>query len=230
MSELVWPRLRNTLILGLVTAAVTFPLAILVGSWAGARAGSRGDRISSTLGLVFMTLPEFAAGTLLVYLFGVRLRLLPVVSAFDPDIGPLSEPATLVLPALSLALISFGFAMRYVRSSVAESMRSDCVRMARLNGFPERQVLFRYGLRNALAPIIQVSSLTFLGLLAGVVVTETVFSYPGLGALIVTTSLNRDFTTLVAASTVIAALYAIMNIANDVALLYANPRLRKTTR
>jgi peptide/nickel transport system permease protein len=127
---------------------------------------------------------------------------------------------------LTLALVNFGYTFRFVRTATAETMGSDYVRQARLNGIGERTVVWRYALRNALAPVIQISSLVFLSLVAGVVITETVFSYPGIGRLAVTAAISRDFTTMLGIATVIALMYVLINLVTDVVIIMANPKTR----
>jgi len=226
VSGLILPRLRNTLILAIVTSLVMFPLGFLFGALGGAKRGGRFDSVSSIGALALLSLPEFVAGTLLIYILGIRFHLFPPVSLFSPQAGPLSDPATLVLPMLTLALVNFGYTFRFVRSAVAETMGSEYVRQARLNGFGEGTVVFRYSLRNALAPVVQMSSLVFLSLVAGVVITESVFSYPGIGLLAVNAAISRDFTTMVGVAVIVAIIYVIVNLITDIIIIMTNPKTR----
>lgn len=226
VTSLAAPRLINSTILALSALVLLIPFAVGVGAYTGVRAGHWADRVLSSVTLTLIATPEFVMGSLLAYIFGVSLHILPAVSLFDPGTGPLGEPAVLVLPVVTLVLVNFGYSARIVRAGVAESMQSEYVKMARLNGIPERRVVWRYGLRNALAPSIQMLALTAQYLIGGVVVVETVFQYPGVGLLLVDSAGTRDIAVIQALAVVLAAIYIGVNIATDITITLVTPRLR----
>lgn len=170
-------------------------------------------------------MPEFTLGALLAYLIGVRSNgAIPAVSMFAAESGPLSKPEVLILPVATMVLVNLGYSMRIVRAGVAQTMQADYVRMARLNGVSERNILFGYSLRNALAPCIQSVSFVLVYLVGGVVLVETVFQYPGIGQLAVNSTLQRDFPVILGVTAVIAGIYIVVNTVNDALIVLSNPR------
>ncbi len=167
-----------------------------------------------------------AAG--LIVIFATWLHALPPVSLFDPNAGPWSRPIALVLPVLTMVISGTGYIVRIVRASVANAMASDIVAQARLNGFRERVVVRRFALRNAMAAAIQVSALMLLYLIAGVVVVEIVFSYPGIGQLAISATTSRDFVLLQGLILFSAAIFIAVNIITDLGIQLVTPRLRTT--
>jgi len=226
VADLLLPRLRNSLILAGTACVIMVPLGIWLGSLTGAKAGSVRDRSLSTGSLVFLSAPDFVIAAGLIVVFATWLHVLPPVSLFDPEAGPLSRPPALILPVLTLVISGTGYIVRIVRASVATAMQSDIVGQARLNGFPERVVVRRFALRNSLAAAIQVSALMLLYLIAGVVVIETVFSYPGIGQLAVSATANRDFILLQSLILFSAAIFVVVNIVTDLVIHLVTPRLR----
>jgi peptide/nickel transport system permease protein len=226
VGPLVARRLRNSLELAGLALLLIVPLALLIGVAAGTRAGSKSDHAISASVLGLASVPDFAIGALLSYAFGVQLGWFPPVAIFDAEKGPFSHPSVLVLPVATLTLAGIGYGTRIVRASVAEAMQSDYAVMARLNGIPERVVVRRYALRNALGPCLQALGITCLTLIGGVVVVEVLFNYPGVGQLALDATLGRDFTTLLAVTIVIAAVYLLINLLTDLAIMLATPKLR----
>jgi peptide/nickel transport system permease protein len=223
---LIQHQVENTLILTLVAVAFLLPVTVVLGVLAGARPGRGADLVISTLSLGLVSVPEFVVGTVLVLTFGVAWGLLPPLSLVAPGSSPLSEPAVLVLPVATLVLAGLGYMTRMVRAGVADAMSSRYVEMARLNGVPERRVLFQHALRNALAPTVQAFALTLLWLIGGVVVVETLFAYPGVGAALVDAVVNRDLTLVQSVAMLVAATYIVVNILADLAVVLLIPKLR----
>lgn len=228
VTEVIGGRLRNSFQLATVVALFLLPLALGIGVLTGVKAGRRTDRIVSSATLALIATPEFVLGTLLAYVLGVRLRLFPPVALFSPQDSPLGRPSVLVLPAATLLLVSFGYAARMVRAGVAEAMRAEYVKMARVNGIPEGRVIWRYALRNALAPSIQMLALLAQYLMSGVVIVETVFQYPGIGQLLVQSAFTRDIILVQSLAVVIAAINIGMSMLADLAIIMVTPRLRAT--
>lgn len=226
VRDLLLPRLRNSLVLAFAAALIIIPLGVLIGAVAGARTGSHRDRALSAGSLVALSFPEFVLAAGLILIVGVGLGWLPPVSLFNPDAGPLSDPRVLVLPVLTLVIANVGYVARIVRASVAEAMSSEMVKMARLNGYSETSVVLKFGLRNALAPSIQMSALVLLYLISGVVVVETVFRYQGIGQLAIEATTNRDFMILQSLVLLSTAIFVVVNLFTDFLLVAVNPKLR----
>jgi peptide/nickel transport system permease protein len=226
VSSIIGFRTVNTLILASAAGLVLIPLAIVLGVVAGRRPGSAVDNLVASSSLAMIAAPEFILGTLLIYVFAVRLDLLPAVSILAFGGTPLGDPAILVLPVATLVIVGAAYIIRMVRAGVVEVMTSDYVQMARLNGIPERRVVFKHGLRNALAPTVQVIALTLQWLIGGLFVVETVFAYPGIGAELIQAVIARDIPVVQAVAMMIAAFYISINILADVAVVLLIPKLR----
>jgi peptide/nickel transport system permease protein len=226
----VWPIIRgplaDTTILAVVTIILLIPLSLLLGVIAGTQAGRWPDYLVSLVTLVLVSLPEFVIGTLLIAIFFVALDLLPPVSLLPPGASPLSHPNVLVLPVLTLLCVSVAWTVRLVRIGVIEVLRTDYVRSARLNGIRERKVLRRYVLRNAMAPSVQIFALSIQYLFGGVIVTETVFNYPGLGRQLVNAVSSHDNTQVQAIALILAVIYILINIVADLLVVLLVPKLR----
>jgi peptide/nickel transport system permease protein len=226
----IWPLIRGRVVASLILAGVTIliliPLSLILGVLAASRAGRAADRVISGTSVALIAVPEFVSGTLLALLFGVTLSILPAVSYFPPGADPLATPAILVLPCLTLLCASVAQTLRMVRAGMVDALRSEYVATARLNGFPERTVVMRVALRNSLAPTIQVVALNLQWLVGGIVVTETLFNYPGLGQELVTAVTARDIPLVQSIALLIAVFYFAVNIVTDVLLIVVVPRLR----
>jgi peptide/nickel transport system permease protein len=219
VTTLLGSDVGNTLILAGVTLAIMIPLSLLLGTLAGIRRGGWLDTVVSGLTLGAIALPEFVTGTFLVIIFAVSLQLLPAVS-----LGP--SAGNLVLPVATLVIAGLAYNVRMVRAGVAEVMATDYVEAARLNGVPEGRIIYRHVLRNALAPSVQTFAMTVQWLVGGVVVVETVFSYPGIGQALVQAVSTEDIPTVQALGMLIAFLYISINVIADVAVVYLIPKLR----
>jgi peptide/nickel transport system permease protein len=202
------------------------PISLVLGTAAALRRGRMLDHIVSVATLSAIAFPEFVTGTILAVVFAVSLRLLPADSLVAPGESPLATPSVLVLPVVTLLFASLAFAVRMVRAGVGGVMQSDYVAMARLNGIPEARLIWRHVLPNALAPTVQVLALTLQWLIGGIVVTETVFQYPGLGQGLVQAVIARDIPVVQAISMLIAVIYIGINIVADVAVILLIPKLR----
>jgi peptide/nickel transport system permease protein len=158
--------------------------------------------------------------------FSVWLSLLPPVSLLAPGASPLAHPKILVLPVLTLLAVSVAWTIRLVRVGTIEVLQTDYVHMARLQGISERKVLRRYVLRNSLAPSVQIFALSIQYLFGGVIVTETVFNYPGLGRELVNAVLAHDNTQVQAIAMILATIYILINIIADLTVVLLVPKLR----
>ena len=166
------------------------------------------------------------SGTILALFFGVTLAWFPPTSIIPSGSGPLSDPKLLVLPVLTLCIAGSAYIIRMLRAGMAEAMASDYVQAARLNGIPESRVVTRHALRNSLAPTVQVVALTVQWLVGGIVVVETVFSYPGLGQGLVQAVTARDIPVVQSLTLLIAAFYLIVNLVADIVVILLVPKLQ----
>ena len=226
VAKMIGVPLRNSAILAFLAMLVIMPTAVLLGVLAGVRGGSKRDYAISYPALVLGAFPEFVLGIALIALFFSTLGWLLPVALVPPGSTPFSHPTSLILPLLTLIGVSVGWAARQVRAGMVEVMRRDYVMAARLAGVPERRVLRRYVLRNGLATSVQVLAQTAQYLLGGIIVVEVLFSYPGIGNLLVQSVQSRDTTVVQAVALLIAAAYIAINIAADVAVVFLVPKLR----
>ena len=226
VSQVISEPLRNSLILAGLTIVLYVPLCLLLGTFAALSAGRKLDHAISTVALSIGAMPEFLIGTLLIVVFFTKLNLLPPVSEINPGQTPFTHPKALILPVCTLLAVSTAFGTRLVRASVVEVLREDFVAMGRLNGQPERRVIFRYALRNALGPGIQALAQTVQYLIGGIIITESVFNYPGIGNKLVQAVSVRDVQEIAVIATILATIYVAVNILADLAVMMAVPKLR----
>jgi peptide/nickel transport system permease protein len=218
--------LRNSLILAGITTLLFIPLALVLGSLAALRAGRAVDHAISVPALVAGAMPEFLVGALLIVIFFTQLNLFPPVAEVGPGETPFTHPDALVLPVLTLLAVTLSLGVRLVRASMVDVLRADYVRMARLNGQPESRVVVRYALRNALGPGIQAMAQTLQYLLGGIIITESVFDYPGIGSKLVQAVSLRDVQEVGVIAMILAATFIAINIVADVTVMLAVPKLR----
>lgn len=226
VSQFISDRVRNTFELAAVAVLVMVPLGIGLGVLAGIRRDRATDHAISGVTLGAISLPEFVSGALLALVFAAWLGLLPPVSLVSPGSSPLAHPKILVLPVLTLLLAGTAYIVRQMRAGVITVMSSEYIEAARLNGISQRRIIFKHALRNALAPTVQVLALTVQWLVGGVVVTETIFSYPGLGQGLVQAVQLHDLPVVQAVALLLAALYIAINIVADLIVVLLIPKLR----
>lgn len=226
VAESIGRPLRNSLTLGLIAAAILLPIALVAGTLAAMRAGRALDYTVSYSSLILGSLPEFVVGTFLILIFFTNLDLLPPVALVPPGSSPLARPDTLILPLATLLVGTVAFCIRLVRAGVVETLRQDYVTMARLAGIRERRVLWRYAVRNSLAPSVQAFAQTIQYLFGGIIIVEALFAYPGIGQLLVNAVDSRDLTEVQAIALVLAAIYIVINIIADTIVVLLVPKLR----
>jgi peptide/nickel transport system permease protein len=219
-------KIANSFILAAIVTAFMIPLSLALGVVAATRAGRPVDHTISSSTLAVVSLPEFVIGSLLIIVFFTWLDVLPPVSLLAPGESPLGHPKLLVLPVLTLLGATLAGSTRMVRAGMIETMRSDYVRMAQLNGFPQRLVVFRYALRNALAPAVQVFGQNIQYLVGGIIVVEYLFAYPGLGKELVDAVAIRDVREVQTLAILIAAFCILVNIVTDLLVVLLVPKLR----
>lgn len=226
VGETLWPRLLNTLLLAAIAFVIIMPLALLLGLIAGLYEGRWIDRTLSIGGLVATATPEFASGVFLILIFASWLKVLPGSVVTTSEAGILANPAQLVLPILTLTLAELGYVLRITRSSMVEVMRTNYIRTAVLKGLPQRQIVFKHALRNALMAPITVIILHANWLIGGIVVVEMIFGYPGLGRYVLEAALFKDVFAIEAAAMILVVIAVTTQIIADVIYRYLNPRIR----
>ena len=218
--------LINSIKLALLAFVIVVPLGIIGGVIAALYAGRGVDRAISVTGLSLGSLPEFVTGIVVIVVFGVTLKWLPVTASAGQGAGALSQFQHLILPAIPLVLILFGYISRMARAGTIESLNSDYTRTAVLKGLPQRTVLRRHVLRNSLLPTITVIATQTGYLIGGLVVVERLFNYQGIGNLIFRAVQGKDFHMLEAGILVIGVVYVVATLIADLLLIALNPRLR----
>ncbi|HUA07425.1 MAG TPA: ABC transporter permease [Solirubrobacteraceae bacterium] len=227
VTKYISSRVLNSAFLVLVSAIVAIPLSIGLGVWMAVRRDKPADHVLSVGSLGLAALPEFVIAILLVLLLATNVsHVFPAVSLIPPGEHAWNVPKVVVLPALTLILAVTPYISRIMRASMVEVLESDYVTMARLKGLPNRTVIWRHAVPNAIVPAIQVSALQLAYMAGGVVVVEYVFSYPGIGAALVDAVGNRDVPVVQALSLIIAAVYVVVNLGADIITVLATPRLR----
>jgi peptide/nickel transport system permease protein len=226
VSTLIGNRIVNTLTLAAATLLLLLPSALVLGAVSGLHRYRAFDSVASTFTLFVVAIPEFVVGSLFALVFGVLWAVLPAVSLFNPLDRPWQHPAVLVLPVATLLATSLAWSTRLVRGRVIEVMDRPFVEMARLKGTPERVVVRQHVMPNAFPPLLQAFALIIGWLLGGVVVVETVFNYPGVGAGLVSAVAARDAPTVMALSVLLAGAYVVINALADIATILATPRAR----
>lgn len=229
LAEIATP-LRNSLVLAVFTAVLLIPLSIFVGTVAAVRAGTATDYTVSYASLVLNALPEFVLGTFLILLLFNVLDWLPPVALVPPGTSPLAHLNDLALPVLTLLGVSVAFSARQIRAGVIIALQQECVAMARLSGIRERRVVWRYALRNAVAPAVQTFAQSIQYLFGGIIVVEALFAYPGIGQALVQAVALRDVSVVAAISMILAVLYIAINIVADLVVVLLVPKLRTGLR
>ncbi len=222
---LVMQRLRNSAMLALVSLAMYVPLGILLGVIAALRRNKLSDQIISITSLAFIGLPEFVTGVVLISVFALQLRVLPASSAIPPNAGFLQALPRLILPGITVSLVSLAYVTRMTRSSTVEVLETDYVRTAYLKGMPPAKVLFVHVLRNALLPTITIVAIGIGWLIGGLIVTESLFSYPGLGRLLLFGIQRQDLPLMQATTMLIVLVFSLTNLIADILYAYLNPRI-----
>jgi peptide/nickel transport system permease protein len=231
VTQLLSDRVGNSAFLVLVASAIAIPVSILIGVWLAMKRDKHADHVMSTVALVLASLPEFVIGIGLILIFATGVfHLFPAVSLLAPGEKAWQAPNAVVLPAATLVLAVVPYISRIMRGSMIEVLESEYVTMARLKGLPERQVIWRHAVPNAIVPAIQVTALQLAWMAGGVVIVEFVFQYPGIGAALVDAVNNRDMPVVQTVTMLAAGIYVGLNLAADLATILVTPRLRTAGR
>ncbi len=224
--HLIVTRYPYTLALTFCALFVAVALALPAGVLAAMRRGSWIDQVVGLVSLTGLSTPAFALAPLLILVFSIQLGWLPVSGAGEGSLWHVTNWPYLILPAFGMGASLAAILTRVIRSTMLEELSQDYVRTARAKGLSERRVVYGHALRNALIPVVTVIGLQFGALLAGAIVTETIFSWPGLGRLVVTAISSRDYALVQGALLCIGLSYVAVNLVTDLAYRWMDPRVR----
>ena len=224
--DLIGWRFANSLFLAAATAVVAVPVSILLGILAALYRNSFFDRLISMATLTTISFPEFFVAYILIALLSVQLIIFPSVSNINAQMSFWEKLNAVALPCLTLTLVVVAHMMRQTRAAIINILASPFIEMARLKGLKRARVVVRHAFPNALSPVINVVALNLAYLVAGVVIVEVVFAYPGMGQLLVDSVTKRDIPVVQASGLIFAATYVTLNLIADVLSIISNPRLR----
>jgi peptide/nickel transport system permease protein len=200
---------------------ITIPISIAAGLYAARRRDTKVDRAIVLLGVTSSSIPEFITGTILVVVVGVQLGLLPVLATAPPNADPVTQIRYLLLPAISMAIVYFGYIARMARAGTIEVLQSDYTRTATMKGLTTSAIMRHHVLRNALVPTVQIGYL-----FGGIIAVEKIFNYNGMGATMLFAAQNKDLPTLTAGVLVIGLVYMLATLGADLIMAWMNPRIR----
>lgn len=218
VTELVLSRMPATLELALVSIVLSVIISIPIGVFVALKRNTVWDLFGSGLALLGQATPNFWLGMLLIIVFGVELKLLPISGR--------GTPAHIILPATTLALASVGYFVRLMRSSMLDVLGQDYMRTAKSKGATNTAILFRHGLKNALIPVITMMGMQFGNILTGAFIVETVFAWPGIGRLGVNSLFERDFPVIQGVIVLSSAVFVLSNLLVDILYSVLDPRIR----
>jgi len=225
ISELIGPRLSNTLFLGGFAALIAIPVALILGILAALYRNSLYDRGVNLFTLTSISFPEFFVAYILILFFAIKLGWFPGISNISTELSFAEKLYRTLLPAASLTLVVVAHMMRMTRASIINLLSSPYIEMAQLKGIKPLRIITRHALPNALAPIVNVIAINLAYLVVGVVIVEVVFVYPGLGQLLVDSVSKRDVPVVQACSMIFASVYILLNLSADIISIVTNPRL-----
>jgi len=223
---LIKQRFPATLELALLAMAGAVLVGVPLGAFAALNQNGKVDSFVTGFNALGFSVPVFWLGLLLILLFSVRLGWLPPSGRGDLTANPSEAWKNLAMPVVCLAFYSFSVFARFTRSALIDALSSDYVRTARAKGLAERIVLFKHVLRNALIPIVTVMGISFGQLLGGAVITESVFSWPGLGRLLVSGIMNKDYSVVQGVLLITVTLFMLVTLCVDILYAYLDPRIK----
>src|SRR5258706_8017232 len=225
VTELILEKLPVTIQLAVMAMLIALAIGITAGIASAVFRGTALDYAANIFALWGLSTPNFWLGIMLILLFSVQLGWLPASGYVNPFEDLKANLAAMIMPAFVLGNAIAAVLMRHTRSAMLQVLNSDYVRTARAKGLHERVVILKHALRNALMPVITLGALGFGELLGGTVLTESVFSIPGFGKLIVDAVFNRDYAVVQGVVLVTATSYILLNLLADLAYFYVNPRM-----
>ena len=226
VTQALWERAEPTFFLALFALAIAAASGVPAGIASAVWRGRAIDQVVSALSMLAANIPSFWLGLIFIQMFAVKLGWFPVAGYGPPDASFLERLNHLLLPAAVLGIVNSAMITRFTRASMLDVLDSDYVRTARAKGMPEPVVVLRHAFGNALVPVITVVGLTLALLIGGAVVTETVFGLPGIGNLVVSAVLRRDYPVIQGALLVVAGIYVLINLAVDIIYTFVDPRVR----
>jgi peptide/nickel transport system permease protein len=226
VSDLLGPAFVNSLKLAAVAFVLVVPLSILGGTISGLRRGRLTDRAITVTGLSLTAIPEFVTAIVLILIFGLWLKWLPVSATAPPGANALTQTKYLLLPSFALVMVLFGYIARITRASVIESIDADYTRTAYLKGLSRSQVVNRHVMRNSLLPTIAVVATQVGYLIGGLLVIEKLFNYNGIGQRIYVAAQNKDFIMLQSGVMLVGVVYLVATLIADILYSLLNPRVR----
>lgn len=221
-------RAEPTLLLTLFSCLIAVTVGVMAGLLAAVKRNSWVDQMVMVLALVGVSMPTFWLGLNLIYLFSLTLGWFPVAGYVPVSGGIQNMLRHMVLPSITLGFMSMGLIARMTRSCMLEVLGQDYIRVARSKGLAERVVIYKHAFRNALIPTMTVIGLTFAILMGGAIITETVFTIPGVGRLMISSVLRRDYPLIQGTVMIIAGLYVFINLIIDIIYVYIDPRIEYT--
>ncbi|NNP70038.1 ABC transporter permease [Acinetobacter sp. Ac_5812] len=229
--QIVQNYFANTVALTILVIVITVPISVVLGVWLSLRRDSKLDRIIVSSSILFKAVPGFVIAIWLMMFFSTSiLHILPAASLLIPEQSAFSQIEFLVLPILTLALSLIPYLMRLVRGSMIDALESDYVTSARLRGIPERRIIWKHVLPNALVPVVQGTALTIRVLLSGALIIEVVFSYPGIGNALNAAIELRDIPTIQAIVLLLTICVVAVNLIADLITTLLTPRIRTAKR
>ncbi|MEA2518121.1 MAG: peptide/nickel transport system permease protein [Chloroflexota bacterium] len=208
---------------------ITIPLSIAAGLYAARRRDRLADRAIVLAGVTLSSIPEFVTGTILVVVVGVQLKLLPVLATAPENADPFTQIRYLLLPAVAMAIVYFGYIARMTRAGAIEVLQSDYIRTATMKGLTTSQTMRRHVLRNALVPTVAVIAVQIGYLFGGIIAVEKIFNYNGMGATMLYAAQRKDLPMLTAGVIVIGLVYMVATLGADLIIAWMNPRIRLDT-
>lgn len=225
LSTVVWPAFLRSAKLAVLALLLTVPIAILAGRFAARRRDSLADRFIVTSGLATSSLPEFVTGTILLYLFCVKWHWFSAFANVPDGTSFFGQWRYLLLPALSMAIVYFGYIARMTRAGVITALNADYTRTATMKGLSDRQVMNRHIMRNALGPTIAVVAVQIGYLFGGLVMIETVFNYSGIGSTLLQAIVDKDMPVMQASVVLVGLVYMLATLVADLLIAWLNPRV-----
>lgn len=226
ISDLIGGRFGNTMMLAGLVAGISIPISIVLGLWAAMHPGTWLDRTVTFGTLATISVPEFFVATLMVLILAVNLQWLPSTALLRDEMTFFELLGGLAMPIITLVIVVSAQMIRMTRAGILNVMNSPYIEMAILKGVPRRRIILRHALFNAIGPIINVIALNLAYLVSGVVIVETIFSYPGLAKLMIDGVQTRDLPLVQACAMIFCGTYVILILIADIGSIVSNPRLR----
>jgi len=226
IASLIDSRIGNTLMMAGLVSLISIPISISLGLWAAMHPGTRLDRIVTFGTLSTISVPEFFIATIMVLVFAVKLKWLPATLYLTGDETFFELLKAIAMPLITLVIVVSAQMIRMTRAGILNVMSSPYIEMAILKGVPRKRIILRHAMYNAIGPIVNVIALNLAYLVSGVVIVETIFSYPGLAKLMIDGVQTRDLPLVQACAMIFCAVYVVLILIADIASILSNPRLR----